>query len=74
MTLDLNELLKAKPGGCQETMALTGLLYVACNRPAVSIVATPAGREQYRMCEMCADHSLRNRGFTLVGPFKADAA
>lgn len=61
---------EADEGRCQEAGPLSSEKYFPCNRPAVSIVEFTARKEgPYRMCEMCADHNIRNRGATLVGPF-----
>jgi len=63
----------AKPGCCQEA-ALCIPFYAPCNRPAVSIVRWKGRNEPaIRMCAMCADHNVRNRGGEIVEPFKAEA-
>lgn len=67
--------LKAAPGRCEEASALSGERYIPCNAPAESMVGWPArGEGPYRMCAGCADHNVKNRGATLVGPFVAEAA
>ena len=49
---------------CQE--ARTGLAfnwYIPCRKPATKLIGWPdRGEGPYDMCEMCADHNLRNRG------------
>lgn len=56
MALDL----KAKPGHCAE--CVMGMpFYVPCNKPATCIVYWPGG-EECPQCDMCANHSTRNRG------------
>jgi hypothetical protein len=64
-------MLEAKPDCCQATALGMGDAYIPCNKPATKVVK-PKGRGEgsYRMCDMCADHSLRNRGFKLVGSYK----
>ena len=64
--------LKAKPGCCEE--AALGLpFYAPCNQPAVSIVGWTGRSDQpIRMCAMCADHNVRNRGGEIVRPFVAE--
>lgn len=63
----------AKPGGCEEQADLPGLqVYMPCNKPAVRLVQSRNPHEgPYRMCEMHADHSLKNRGFTDLGEYHA---
>lgn len=68
----MTEELKAKPDCCEEASMLSHSFYIPCNRPAVSIVEHRDGR--YRMCEMCADHNVRNRGAKLVGPYRKAAS
>src|SRR6266511_1032943 len=64
-------MIEAKPGGCQESNFLIPTL--PCNKPAVKMIGWPTRNEgPYRMCEMCADHSVRNRGATDLGPFEAE--
>jgi hypothetical protein len=55
--------LKAKAHRCEEASMLSTSCYIPCNRPAVAIVGW-RGRSDppIRMCEMCEDHNLRNRG------------
>lgn len=36
--------------------------YVPCNKPAETLVYHKRDDRTYRMCEMCADHNIRNRG------------
>lgn len=61
--------LKAKPHCCEE--AALGLpFYAPCNRPAVNIVGWKGRTETpIRMCEMCTDHNVRNRGGEIVRPY-----
>ncbi len=61
--------LKAKPGGCEEASPQSGEYYIPCNRPAVRMVKNRDPQSPYRMCAMCADHNVRNRGAEDVGPY-----
>lgn len=38
--------------------------YLPCNAPATQIVGWPQrpGEADLRMCDMCANHNIRNRG------------
>lgn len=51
---------------CQEASILSGSYYIACGRPAKAIVRHDKDRRSYYMCEMCADHNVRNRGGKLM--------
>lgn len=63
--------LKAKEHCCEEAALLPFPGYIPCNKPAVSMVGWPdRGEGPYRMCEACADHNVRNRGATLIGPYE----
>ena len=62
--------LKAKPDCCEEASPMSRNFYIPCNRPASSLVYSPQDKATYRMCEMCADHSVRNRRMTDAGPYK----
>lgn len=63
--------LKAEIGCCEEASMHSTSTYVPCNRPAKFMVGWPHRQEgPYRMCEMCADHSVRNRGAVIAGPYK----
>lgn len=66
--LDLNKLpgeLKAGPGRCEEASMMSREKYIPCNQPATTLIDT--GGQTLRMCDMCADHSVRNRGMKRVG-------
>lgn len=54
--------LKAKPGGCEETSMMSASFYIPCDQPAVRLVFHARDNKTYRMCAMCADHNIRNRG------------
>lgn len=60
--------LEAQPGCCEEASVLSHSFYIPCNRPATQVV-TFTQEGPYRMCAMCADHNVRNRGATHVGPY-----
>jgi hypothetical protein len=65
-------MIEAQPGRCQEVVALPGGGVLPCNQPATKIIDVnrPGSSEgPYRMCDACADHSVRNRGMKLVGPY-----
>jgi hypothetical protein len=66
--------LKAKDHCCEEAAILPpGMdFYAPCNQPAVSIVGWK-GRDDkpIRMCAVCAEHNVRNRGGEIVGPYEA---
>lgn len=53
--------LTANPEGCEEASPLSHAVYIPCNGKATRKVAFPS-EGPYRMCEMCADHNVRNRG------------
>jgi hypothetical protein len=63
--------LKAREHCCEEAAMTSREFYIPCNAPAVSVVHWPKrGEGPYRMCGPCADHSVRNRGAELVGPYE----
>lgn len=63
-------MIKAKEHCCEEAALGMGDAYIPCNKPATKIIRTNhAGEPDLRMCDFCADHSVRNRGMTLVGPY-----
>lgn len=61
--------IKAKPHCCEEASPASHSFYIPCNQPATKIVMAKNNEGPYRMCDMCADHNIRNRGATLVGPY-----
>jgi len=63
-------MIQAKEGGCQESNY--AYPQFPCNQPATRMIGWPQRNEgPYRMCPGCADHSIRNRGATDLGPFEA---
>jgi hypothetical protein len=46
-----------------------GSFYIPCNRPATRIIKT-SDTTPYRMCDMCAEHNVTNRGAIDLGPFE----
>jgi len=63
--------LKARQGGCEEASPFSREGYIPCNAPAVRMISWPdRGEGPYRMCGACADHSVRNRGATDIGPYE----
>lgn len=64
-------MIEAKPDGCQESNYIIPTL--PCNQPATKMIGWPKrGEGPYRMCDGCADHSVRNRGAEDLGPFVAE--
>ena len=61
-------MIAAKIGCCEEVNYLVPSL--PCNKPAEVMVGWPdRGEGPYRMCLMCASHSLKNRGASNMGPY-----
>lgn len=64
--------LRAKDGCCEEASPLSHNFYIPCNKPATKIVDVNrrgSSEGPYRMCDACADHSVRNRGMKVLGPY-----
>lgn len=61
--------IKAKPGCCEEASHMSHQFYIPCNQPATWLVKNRDPQSPYRMCDMCADHNIRNRGAECVGPY-----
>lgn len=58
--------LEADPGLCEEA-ALGFSFYAPCNKPAVAIVGWKGRSDPaIRMCSMCLDHNIRNRGGQVI--------
>lgn len=55
---------------CEEYGMMIGEKMFPCNRPATTIVWSNSDRRALAMCEMCGDHSVRNRGFVLFAEKK----
>jgi hypothetical protein len=67
--------LKAGPDGCEEASLLSKERYIPCNRPAEHIVGWKGRSETpVRMCAMCADHNVKNRGGYIVRAYAATRA
>jgi hypothetical protein len=66
-------MIKAKEHCCEEAAMGMGDAYFPCNQPATKIIRPRQNGSEpdLRMCDMCADHSVRNRGMLLVGPYTA---
>lgn len=65
-------MIMARRNGCEEAALGMGDAYFPCNRPATKIISVnrPGSTEgPYRMCDACADHSVRSRGMKEVGPY-----
>lgn len=68
-------MIKAQPHCCEEAALGMGDAYLPCNRPATKMIDVnrPGSTEgPYRMCDACADHSVKNRGMKELGPYVAD--
>lgn len=64
--------LSAKPGCCEEASLWSREFYIPCNEPAKYMVKN-RDPKPYRMCDMCADHNVRNRGAKIIGPFTLES-
>jgi len=54
--------IEAKDGCCQEaSLHAPKGMYLPCNKPAVAVVEYPS-KELARVCDMCLDHAVKNRG------------
>lgn len=63
--------LKAGEDRCEEASFLSREKYIPCNAPAILMVGwKDRGEGPYRMCPMCAEHNVRNRGAHVIGPYK----
>jgi len=60
--------LRAGPGRCEEASPLSHETYIPCNAPATCRIWSERDQRAYRMCEPCADHSVRNRGMRRLAP------
>lgn len=66
-------MITAKEHCCEECAILPPGFnaYFPCNKPATVMVSTERLTEgPYRMCEMCAHHSVKNRGMKIMGEYK----
>ena len=63
--LDMTEML------CQEASQFSTTRYLACSQPATKLVLSERGRRLYPMCDMCADHNIRNRRAKLAAVHEA---
>lgn len=57
---------------CEDVVSVPGRGVLPCSNPATQIVDVnrPGSSEgPYRMCDACADHSVRNRGMKIVGSY-----
>lgn len=62
-------MITAKPGTCEEaSMFAPPGCYLPCGNPAVTRVHHRRDDRTYNMCEMCADHNIKNRGGEDRGP------
>ena len=66
----MNAPLKAAEHGCEEASLESREFYIPCNQPATTVVHWPGRQDRpVRMCAMCADHNVRNRGGEIQGPY-----
>lgn len=65
MTRRKVEMRAPKGARCQEASPLSGKFYIPCGQPATQVVKTN-DKHAYTMCQMCADHNVRNRGARVV--------
>ena len=62
--------LQAGPDRCAEASTLSRDRYIPCNAPAKYVVGWKGRSEApIRMCEMCADHNVNNRGGFIAQPY-----
>lgn len=61
--------LKAIQGGCEEASPASRDHYIPCNKPAKKMIYSKRDKKTYRMCEACADHSVKNRGMIDKGSY-----
>jgi len=63
--------IKANPNCCEEASLLSRNYYIPCNRPAVCIVGWKGRSDTpIRMCEMCTDHNVKNRGGEIIRAYE----
>ena len=64
-------MITARPHCCEEAAMGMGDAYLPCNKPATKIIRPrkDGSEPDLRMCDACADHSVRNRGMLLLGPY-----
>lgn len=68
-------MLKSQPHRCEEQVAMPGGGVLPCNKPAERIIFWTKRKEgPYRMCAMCANHSVKNRGAEDIGPYEQATA
>lgn len=54
--------LKANPHCCEEASLSSSQYYIPCNKPATKLVGWKGRSDApIRMCEMCADHNVKNK-------------
>jgi len=58
---------------CEEASPMSRSFKIDCGRPATAIIWSNRDQRAYRMCEMCADHNVRNRGGVKLAPEKTTA-
>ena len=62
--------LVAKEHCCEEAALNSTTHYIPCNQPAVSIIGWKGRSDKpIRMCIMCADHNIKNRGGEFIKPY-----
>lgn len=65
-------MITAKPGTCEEaSMFAPPGCYLPCGQPATTRVRHERDQRTYNMCDMCADHNIKNRGGKDMGAVSA---
>jgi len=47
---------------CREASMFSRETFIPCGKPATSLVWHNKDKRAYPMCDMCADHNIKNRG------------
>lgn len=47
---------------CEDSSNFVNGMHWTCGRPAMKSVYHERDNKSYAMCDMCADHNIRNRG------------
>lgn len=68
-------MIAVQPHKCEEMVALPGGGVLPCNKPATKMIDVNrhgSSEGPYRMCDACADHSVRYRNMKVIGPYIAE--
>lgn len=60
-------MFKAKSGCCEEASIFSREFYIPCNITATKLVYSDRDKINYRMCEPCSSHNIKNRKMKLIG-------